>query len=241
MCVYRTNISEHAGHSRVHPVMHDICNNVGWGLSIAKRCSSLLSRPLLFVVFTGRSRVHGCFYERLASPRFSFGYSLQFPCNLRCTAAHRRCPANELPPPVYVETEETWKGLHISQLSEARLAPKRPRLAAVANSPFGRRLLSSRKCSHPFFLSFFLLPPLPERAALFPRMRTLSAPLRLPRVAFPSRDASVAQALFQPLALPASAGLRGAGKGGGTIGIDSPFFTNAGAPTRTPSPSCAPP
>lgn len=72
-------------------------------------------------------------------------------------------------------------------------------------------------------------------------MRTLSAPLRLPRVAFPSCAASVAQALLQPTALPASTGLRGAGKGGGATGIDSPFFANAGAPTRTPPPPRTPP
>lgn len=38
-----------------YPVVHDICNNVGWGLSIAKCRSSLLSRPPLFI------GVHGSF------------------------------------------------------------------------------------------------------------------------------------------------------------------------------------
>lgn len=95
VCVHRTNISERAGHNRIHPVMHDICNNVGWGLSIAKCCSSLLSRPPLFLVFTNRSWVCGCFFFFTRGQPlhgFSFGFSLQFPCNLRCTATRRhRC------------------------------------------------------------------------------------------------------------------------------------------------------
>lgn len=82
VCVHRTNISERAGHNRIHPVMHDICNNVGWGLSIAKCCSSLLSRPPLFLVFTNRSWVCGCFfffYERSTSPRFFLRFLIAIP------------------------------------------------------------------------------------------------------------------------------------------------------------------
>lgn len=100
VCVHCTNISERAGHNRIHPVVHDICNNVGRGPSIAKCCSSL--HPVLRFLSCSPT-VPGCvvaFYERSTSPWFfSFGYSLQFPCNLRCTTTRRhRCrPCQQAP------------------------------------------------------------------------------------------------------------------------------------------------
>lgn len=151
VCVHRTNISERAGHNRIHPVMHDICNNVGWGLSIAKCCSSLLSRPPLFlVVFTNRSWVCGCFFF-LREVNLSTVFPSVSHCNSRATcgalqhAATAAAPANELPLPICIETEEAWKRDHISNARDARPAPEHPRLAAVANCPFGWRLLSDCK------------------------------------------------------------------------------------------------
>lgn len=150
VCVHRTNISERAGHNRIHPVMHDICNNVGWG-ALNSKVLFLSSIPS-----SAFSRVHQPFlgvwlFFFLREVNLSTVFPSVSHCNSRATcgalqhAATAAAPANELPLPICIETEEAWKRDHISNARDARPAPEHPRLAAVANCPFGWRLLPDCK------------------------------------------------------------------------------------------------